>query len=415
MATLATSAPQADSLNPPSDPLRVVYSLGRMLGAGDFQADQDYHRGRLARALLQLCGTGTVSGLNVTIPQAWQTGLAYPLSAAIYDGSQNVQVNTGAAGVTGGTAPAFGANPGDTVSDGSGVVWTNFGAIDTNGWRPHAPFVAPTAIVDSNKNIQVLKGPGTFTSGGISPVWSTAIGSTTLDGSPPQPAWTCAGPSELEVAVAPGMAIDRVGRIIEVPRTVCIRIQPWMNEQSVSDLNSALAASGGSSLLVDVFAVFASCARGVTPSFATQDDYDATDAFSADRELDSFSMLLVLRSDASPKLPQDPWLAVGALASGALSAPPSDAIKQNILAAQTGPGTTPPFANHGVRPVEIPDTLDASAVFLARITIPATAGPATQPPNYDLTKISVDNLKRLFLFPAALVARAIGLSSGTQS
>ena len=69
----------------------------------------------------------------------------------------------------------------------------------------------------------------------------------------------------------------------------------------------------------------------------------------------------------------------------------------------------------GVRPVEIPPMLDASSVFLARISIPANAGPPDQPPDYDLTSISVDNLKRLFLFPAALVARAIGLSSGTQS
>src|SRR4051812_27865067 len=55
----------ADALNPPPQPKRVFYSTGRMLGVEDFQAEQDYHRGRLARALIQLSGTGTVTGLFV--------------------------------------------------------------------------------------------------------------------------------------------------------------------------------------------------------------------------------------------------------------------------------------------------------------------------------------------------------------
>src|SRR5260221_8293287 len=58
-------AVMTDNLNPPPAPQRVFYSTGRMLGASDFQADQDYHRSRLARALVQLYGTGTVAGLSV--------------------------------------------------------------------------------------------------------------------------------------------------------------------------------------------------------------------------------------------------------------------------------------------------------------------------------------------------------------
>src|ERR1035441_2416506 len=98
-----------DSLNPPQPPTRVYYSTGRMLGVEDFQADQDYHRGRLARALVQLYGAGTVPGLLV------QT-----------DGNTN-----------------------------------NF---------------------------------------------------------------------HLEVQVPPGMAVDRIGRIIEVPRMVCIVLNAWLNQ-----------------------------------------------------------------------------------------------------------------------------------------------------------------------------------------
>src|ERR1700683_160466 len=102
-------ATTTDNLNPPSAPQRVYYSTGRMLGVEDFQADQDYHRGRLARALLQLYGSGTVSGL----------------------------------------------------------------------------------MVQTDGNTDVTK---------------------------------------LEIQVTPGMAIDRVGRIIEVPRTVCIVLQNWLQQ-----------------------------------------------------------------------------------------------------------------------------------------------------------------------------------------
>ena len=412
MATTMTVATPTDNLNPPPAPSRVYYSLGRMLGVDDFQADQDYHRGCLARALLQLCGTGTVAGLNVSIPQVWQPNIAYPASAFVYDSSQNVQVNTGVAGVSGGAQPAFATAPGGTVTDGSGIVWTNEGPINTNGWRPNAPYTSPTAIIDSNNNIQILNGNATFTAGPLLPVWSTAIGSTTLDGNPAISAWTCVGPAQLEIEVAPGLAIDRVGRMIEVPRTVCIRIQPWLANQALADLNSFLGGGSGK-ILVDVFATFVPCTQGVTPCFASQDDYSATDAFSSNRMLDSFAMQLVLRNDTNPQLPQDPWDAAGAVPTGAITPAIAQSVKQSILSLNAGPSSTPPFAGTGPTPAEIPPGFDASSVFLARITIPATAGASGEPPNFDLNNITIDNLARLFLFPASLVARSIGLSSGS--
>jgi hypothetical protein len=287
------------TLTPSLAPNRVFYSTGRMLGVEDFQADQDYHRGRLARALLQVYGSGTVSGLMVQ-------------------------------------------------SDGN------------------------------------------------------------LD------------PKKLELEVTPGLAIDRIGRILEVPRTVCIVLNDWLTSQSqawlqqqsnptpgqvsVADLNDAI--HDGANLMVDVFATFVSCTRGVTPNFASQDDYDATDAFSANRLLDSFAMQLVLRTDATPLTPADPWLTVPVPAAGAGVTPANVATIQALLLQGTaGPGATP---------IEYPPGFDASSVFLARILIGATPGAAGAPPTWDLTKISIDNTSRLFLYPAALIARLIGLSSGAH-
>ncbi len=54
-----------DPLSQGADPLRVFYAVGRMLGVEDFQAEQTYHRGRLARALSTALGPGTISGLKV--------------------------------------------------------------------------------------------------------------------------------------------------------------------------------------------------------------------------------------------------------------------------------------------------------------------------------------------------------------
>jgi hypothetical protein len=283
-----------DTLNPPQPPARVSYATGRMLGVEDFQAEQTYHRGRLARALLQLYGTGTVSGL----------------------------------------------------------------------------------LVQTDGN---------------------------------------ADPSKLQIQVMPGMALDRVGRIIEVPRTVCIVLADWLNQyvqtwqsqqQEVSPgtpiLDDPNKAIHGANLTVDVFATFVPCTRGLTPCFAAQDDYDATDAFAPNRLLDSFAMQLVMRTDPNPKTPLDPWASVGAS--------PAPDVRQLILAGALGPSGTP---------AEYPPNFDTSAVFLARLSIPATAGAPGSPPNWNklvgFGNSNIDNASRLFVIPSSLVSRWNGLGSGTES
>lgn len=404
-------ATTTDPLSPPQAPNRVYYSLGRMLGAEDFQADQSYHRGRLARALLQVCGTGTVAGLRVRIPQNWEANASFGAWAFLIDSNKNVEVNTGLGGISGNGPVTWSTTPGGQVKDGD-ITWTNEGPYQSLGWRPNTQFAYPSIIQDPNGNFQLLNSNTGLMTGATVPLWNPFVGGATPDGANPS-AWICIGPAQLEVQVSPGMAIDRVGRIIEVPNPVCIRLLPWLNSQSTSDLNKAMHdVNGVNSIVIDVFATFVPCSRGVTSCFASQDDYDATDAFSANRVLDSFAMQLVLRTDATPQAPQDPWLPIGALPTPANSPNTAKDIQQKILDVTAGPSATRPFGSGSV-PVEYPPGFDLTSVFLARISIPATAN-GNNPQTWDLSKVTIDNFSRLFLYPSGLVARWSGLSSGTE-
>ncbi len=415
-------AAPTDNLNPPPAPQRVYYSTGRMLGVSDFQADQDYHRARLARALLQLFGTGTITGLNVVIePPVWQANTAYAQYAFFYDSANNLQVNTGAAGTSGLTAPALSPAPGGMANDANGIVWTNEGPIIPAGWQQNTTFRFPSAIVDPNQNIQILNvQPSLATGADPPPAWNQSIGGPTAEGTNAA-AWTCLGSMQIEMAVTAGLALDRVGRFIDVPRTVCILLNNWLAQQiaswqqqlanpqpgqpAIPDPNTAVH---NGYLVCDIFATFVPCTQGLTPCFASEDDYDATDAFSPNQWLDSFAMQLVLRTDATPLTPVDPWKASGALpATGSgLTAANETTLQNLLLGATAGPAAAA---------IEYPPSLDSSSVFLARIRIAATAGASGQPPAYNLAQVSIDNNSRLFVYPAGLLARLIGLGAGTET
>lgn len=62
---MLTKQVREDSVLESGEPLRLHYATGILLAADDLRAEQDYHRGRLARALKYLHGAGTVAGLRV--------------------------------------------------------------------------------------------------------------------------------------------------------------------------------------------------------------------------------------------------------------------------------------------------------------------------------------------------------------
>jgi len=245
-------------------PERVHYAAGVLLDAADFESEQAYHRGRLARALSALFGFGTLAGLRVT------------------------------------------------------------------------------CMVNQNP--------------------------------------------ELEVKVAPGLALDRLGRLIEIRREQCLRIKRWLDQQESLPSNSAdraavVAAVRGSpaELVFDVFARFAQCAHGKTPAFAAG-PFNATDYVVPARLADAFELTLgiaatgtgnALRSpgNALPRL-EDKLTELEGLAGdpAAREQKRREWVLDNVLSAWVDPDPAEP--TRLAKLAEHPQVADWDKVLLARITVP---------------------------------------------
>lgn len=288
-----------DPLLAARDPDRVFYAAGMLLDAADFEAEQLYHRGRLARALLYLHGSGTVAGLRVDRERA-------------SDGAERVLVR-------------------------------------------------------------------------------------------------------------PGMAIDRVGRVIEVGRDVCLRLDRWYDQQSAADLDAAMYESRGG-VVVDVFLRFVPCERGKTPAFA-QGPFDATDAFQPARLRDGFEVRLFLRKNGALGLPASEWPEEPAEEpeEGAEAPAPPDPVRRlrDLVFGQWR-------AREGLEPDGEPDPQgehlpdqDPTSIFLARLTLPAERGEAgerpTRRPDSEEESVEVDNYSRRFVYPAGALARVLGLEAPTTN
>jgi hypothetical protein len=104
-----------------------------------------------------------------------------------------------------------------------------------------------------------------------------------------------------EVVVQPGLALDPLGRLIEVPQPRCVRIRDWFDAQRAEDVRDGwLTESGVSTLIADVFVRFAVCERGKTPAFASG-PFDALDAVQPSRLRDGVELGLVIRSEAGAR------------------------------------------------------------------------------------------------------------------
>ena len=294
---LATPSLQGDGDPPSLRPDRPWYATGVLLDAEDFQAEQLYHRSRLAAAMRNLGGCGTLAGLNVV----WQPG-----------------------------RPASGTTPA----------------------------------------------------------------------------------REEEITVEPGVALDRCGRLIEVPRPACLRLRRWLDglqepsrpgtSGSASSLVRTFTEGGNTreEIVADVFLRFVALPRGYTPALAAG-PFDATDAVQPSRIRDSYKLELVplpVTMNPGERLPKDPWAEVRKEGS---TEERWKKLRNLILAG--GPKQGQAGAAAGAE-----DGVDPTALFLARLQIPVdtkTAGVINRP----ASEVTVANELREFVLSTSALAALAGM------
>lgn len=115
------------------------------------------------------------------------------------------------------------------------------------------------------------------------------------------------GDPTTEIRVTAGLAIDPLGRLLEVPRALCVALPTWLaavvaDPEQRAALDDSIDADEAT---VDVFARFCNCPRRLTPAIATG-PYDALDAVAPSRLRDGVEVFLAIRSRADRPLPEAP-------------------------------------------------------------------------------------------------------------
>lgn len=203
--------------------------------------------------------------------------------------------------------------------------------------------------------------------------------------------------NELHLRVEPGIALDRYGRLIEVPEAWCTRLARWFAAQQTAVLRAAIQRTPRTAhpvaVVADLFLSLSDCGRGKTPSFA-QGPFDALDALVPARLAEIPQFELVPRAEGAPApipTPANSWPAPDAAADAKLAA----VLGSYALGRGEGvDGGLAPLAEHVTG-------RDPAAVLLARVAI-AVKLPANAPPNrrpvLDLARrVLVDNSIRPFI------------------
>lgn len=245
---------------------------------------------------------------------------------------------------------------------------------------------------------------------------------------------------EERVRVDPGLAIDRLGRLVELPRSACLRLGRWLENLAGTredDLSVARFAGGDGPIttqfpadddvpqarrpgddardapappaadewqawsgyvVADAFVRFAACERGKTPAFATG-PYDALDAVQPSRVRDAYELELRLRTETpDPPLPADPWAGVGGAGADARARAAArqlmDAGWRDAALTWNERGELDRLPEHGVGQ-------DPTSVFLARLFIPLLPNGRERDPGQ---RVLVNNHLRRFAFPGPALA-----------
>ncbi len=222
-----------------------------------------------------------------------------------------------------------------------------------------------------------------------------------------------AASDEVVLQVRPGLALDRAGRLIEVPREACLRLRRWFDylaaqlpDSGAPDAGDLRAAFRDGAVVADIFLAFHACDRGYTPAFASG-PFDALDASQPSRVRDAYELSLVLRPEKNLPSAFDPWAEIaGDTPEEKLSAATEASLDAWDMLAL-------PPADHVGNWHENPENVDPTAVLLARLRIPAGPAPdAASAPEPDWSAATwsdpatnLDNTIRNFLFPPAVLHR----------
>lgn len=218
---------------------------------------------------------------------------------------------------------------------------------------------------------------------------------------------------EREVEVDPGLAIDRLGRLIELRSPQCFRVRRWFDwaaEHDPTALREAVTGPDDAQVMaLDIFVRFVVCQHGATPAFATG-PFDAIDATVPSREHDAFELAWALRPAAeAATAPVNTWPAADRVAQALAELPdttPEDrAARDRRRAELVGEailGAWEPLAVDSTAPTLRPLLEQPLAgwwdrVLLARVTVPVNlvAGEARLDESREL---AVDNLIRPFVY-----------------
>lgn len=216
-------------------------------------------------------------------------------------------------------------------------------------------------------------------------------------------------PARLEIDVAPGAALDRLGRVIEVRRRQCLDLGRWWDAVTAlpvdaaarQRLTSAVRPRAGNAsdlrVCLDVWLRFVVCPHGQTPAFAAG-PFNATDYQVPHRLADGFDLTLALsRLDGDspvPPAPQSLALERRRVQLGVLADPTERQAAQRAWRVASVLDAWPQAADDlrlGLpRLAEHDDTGPADTVaedrlrvLLARVQVPVTQADATAVPQID--------------------------------
>jgi hypothetical protein len=206
----------------------------------------------------------------------------------------------------------------------------------------------------------------------------------------------------VEIRVSPGLAVDRLGRLVELERRSCLRLARWLDQQPEGDVT---AAFDDDVVVVDVFVRFHACPGALQPAFATG-NFDTLDAAVPSRVRDHAALSALLRPAGAAPLPR------ATVAPSGADAPARQRFKREELwrRLQLREERHRDGQLLALGPEHVVGLHDGTELLLARVTVPAVVDAGAGRPRLDPGRdLAVDNDVRLYSYGNAELALLAGL------